>query len=64
MQNKLKIIAVEHRKEKDRIRRDYVYKNFPNERDKEQLIKNLEKGEKFTPAKQEYPGILYGTYVK
>jgi hypothetical protein len=64
-QNKMRIVAQEYKKEKDRIRRDYVYKNFPNEneRDKEQLIKNLEKGEEFTPAKKERKGI-FRTYVK
>tara|TARA_Y100000389_G_scaffold173873_1_gene183373 strand:+ start:454 stop:825 length:372 start_codon:yes stop_codon:yes gene_type:complete len=57
-QNKMKIMAEEYAKEKDRIRKDYVYKNFPNERDKEQLIKNLKKAEEFTPAKKESIGLL------
>lgn len=49
---------------KDKIRKDYVHRNFPNERDKEQLIKNLEKAEEFTKPKRVYDGIFFGTYTR
>ena len=50
--NRAKIIFEEYKKEKDRIRRNYVYTNFTNERDKEQLIENLKNAEEFTEPKK------------
>lgn len=65
MSNKTKLILQEYAKEKDRIRKDYVYKNFKdlNEIDKKKLIENLKKAEEFTKPKQIYDGFLE-TYVK
>lgn len=65
MSNKIKLILQEYAKEKDRIRKDYVYKNFKdlNEIDKKKLIENLKKAEEFTKPKQIYDGF-FETYVK
>jgi hypothetical protein len=49
-----RLIAKEWKEEKDRIRSNYVYKNFKdlNEIDKKKLIENLKKAEEFTKPKQ------------